>query len=80
MQKIKKVLTNWYLWVICHHFFSPGIKLLLFKYRVGEYTLGVQNYTPFRCTLPHTFTYRALPYSVHCLLTVYIKFKKSGDR
>ena len=22
---------KWYLWVICHHFFSPGIKLLLFN-------------------------------------------------
>ena len=24
-------LATGYLWVICHHFFSPGIKLLLFN-------------------------------------------------
>ena len=24
-------------------------------------------YTPFQCTLPRTFTYRACPFSVHCL-------------
>ena len=24
-------------------------------------------YTPFQCTLPRTFTYRACPFGVHCL-------------
>ena len=24
-------------------------------------------YTPFRCTLPRTFTYQACPFSLHCL-------------
>ena len=30
-------------------------------------SLFLTLYTPFQCTLPHTFTYRACPFSVHCL-------------
>ena len=30
-------------------------------------SLSPTLYTPFQCTLPHTFTYRACPFSVHCL-------------
>ena len=31
--------------------------------------INLTLYTPFQCTLPHTFTYRACPFSVHCLPT-----------
>ena len=30
-------------------------------------SLSPTLYTPLQCTLPHTFTYRACPFSVHCL-------------
>ena len=30
-------------------------------------SLSPTLYTPFQCTLPHTFTYWACPFGVHCL-------------
>ena len=30
-------------------------------------SLSPTLYTPFQCTLPHTFTYQACPFGVHCL-------------
>ena len=59
--------------------YNFGIKCKIFPH-VGKFlhlipaglyctprSLSPTLYTPFLCTLPHTFTYRACPSSVHCL-------------
>ena len=46
----------------CKNFGTYGLSVTTF-FNLINLTL----YTPFQCTLPHTFTYRACPFSVHCL-------------
>ena len=38
--------------------------------------LPLTLYTPFHCTLPRTFSYRACPFAVHCLLPIRQNFRR----
>ena len=47
------------------------VSLVIFKIQFKKFcthrSLSPTLYTPFQCTLPRTFTYRACPCGVHCL-------------
>ena len=69
-----------YLWVICHHFFSPGIKLLFIPHPVHSLAILQER----QCTLKGQARYVNVRGSVHCkgVYRVGDKYlvKKSGDR
>ena len=55
-------IRKWYLWVICHHFFSPGIKLLFIPHPVHSLAILQER----QCTLKGQARYVNVRGSVHC--------------